>query len=85
MTSRRTLEPQVLSGRELVVLSGGPWPPCWYWRNEFEDMQQASRNTGYPDDHPAAVLRGYAPTDEWRPHPDEPDVAGRVWTYTPTK
>ena len=68
------------AGRELAVLGNGPWAPRWYWRDDLEAMQEASRGAGHGDDHPAAVLRGYAPTGEWRDHPDGMG-SGRVWRY----
>jgi hypothetical protein len=63
------------------VLVNGAWAPRWYWRNELEAMQDASRRMGYPDAHPSAVLRSDQPTDEFRPHPTEPGTSGRVWRY----
>lgn len=69
---------------ELAVLADGPWAPRWYWRSDLEEMQQASRRVGHPDGHPAAELRAYKPTDQYRPHPLDPAVSGRVWRYRPT-
>lgn len=79
---RRTLAAQQAGGeRELAALVDGPWAPRWYWRDELEAMQRASRRMGYPGNHPSAVLRCYQPTEEFRPHPTEPDVTGRAWRY----
>jgi hypothetical protein len=67
--------------RELAVLADGPWAPRWYWRDELEAMQEASRRMGHPDDHAAAELRGYRPTEEFEPHPTDSGVSGRVWRF----
>lgn len=82
MAARGSLAQQA-TGRELAVLADGPWAPRWYWGDDLEAMQQASRRTGHPDSHPAAVLRNYRPTGRWIDHPTEPDVRGRAWTYRP--
>jgi hypothetical protein len=71
------------AGRELVVLADGPWAQRCYWRTDLEAMQQASRDRGYADDHPAAVLRSYQPTEQRQPHPDDPDRTTRVYRYSP--
>lgn len=71
------------STRELAVLVDGPWAHRWYWRDQLEAMQRASRTVGYPDEHPSAVLRGYRPTGTRRPHPDGCDRTGREWRYQP--
>lgn len=77
----RSLRQQATAGRELAVLAGGPWMPAWYWRDDLEATQQASSR--YPDGHPAAVLRSYHPTEDWRPHPSDKDTEGRVWKHQP--
>lgn len=69
----------VAAGRELAALVNGPFRLRWYWRDELEQMQSASRR--YADAHPAARLRRYRPTDEQCPQPIEPDVTGRAWRY----
>lgn len=63
------------------MLADGPWAPRWYWRDELEAMQEASRRIGHRKDHPAAELRGYLPTAEFEPHPSDPGVSGRVWRF----
>ncbi|WP_226360930.1 hypothetical protein [Pseudonocardia sp. ICBG1142] len=73
---------QVADGRELAVLVDDPWRGRWYWRADLTDMQTASAR--YPDGHPAAELRAYAPTETWTEHPAEPDVTGRLWRHHPT-
>lgn len=70
-------------GRDLVVLGDGPWARHWYWRDDLEAIQAASRAVGYPDDHPSAQLRNYRNSDQQRPHPDDPDRVAQVWTYRP--
>jgi hypothetical protein len=83
-TGRRRAEPETEgTGRELVVLVDGPWARRCYWRSDLEAMQQASRAMGYPDGHPAAVLRGYRATDEHQPHPDDAERTVRVFRFTP--
>ena len=72
-----------VNGREVVVLGDGPWARHWYWRDDLEAMQAASRAVGYPDQHPAAVLRHYRPTDQHQRHPDDPGRDGKVWTFHP--
>jgi len=67
------------TGRELAVLGDGPFRLRWYWRDDLEAMQRASRR--HPDGHPAARMRGYAPTERHQPHPLERGVTGRVWRY----
>ncbi|WP_226358805.1 hypothetical protein, partial [Pseudonocardia sp. ICBG601] len=71
----------VADRRELAVLVDGPWRGRWYWADQLTDMQTASRR--YPDGHPAAELRTYAPSGEFAPHPAEPEVTGRVWRHHP--
>lgn len=71
------------AGRELAVLVDGPFRLRWYWRDELEQMQQASRRVGHPDGHPAARMRGYQPTEQHQTHPLESGVTGRVWRYRP--
>ena len=86
-TGRRRAEPErggaEGAGRELVVLVGGPWARRCYWRDDLEAMQQASRNMGYPDDHPSAVLRDYRPTDQHQPHPDDASRTVRIYRFSP--
>jgi len=70
--------------RELAVLDDDPWFARWYWRDELEAQQAAARD---------AHARGgtthlgdkahYRPTEQWVPHPTDPEVRGRVWTYQP--
>lgn len=74
---------QQTADRELAALVNGPWAPRWYWREDLEAMQLASRRTGHPDGDPAAVLRSYRPTQQWIDHPSEEGVRGRAWTYQP--
>ncbi len=69
--------------RELAALIDGPRRLRWFWRDELEAMQTATRRRGYPDEHPAAVYRCYHPTQEWIDHPTTGDVRGRAWTYQP--
>ncbi len=71
--------------RQLVVLADGPWARCWYWRDDLEAMQQASRNVGYSDTHPAAVLRPYQPTDQHQAHPHNEGRSGRVYRFGPAQ
>lgn len=71
------------AGRELVVLIDGPWARRCYWRADLEAMQQASRDTGYGDTHPSAVLRGYRPTEQHQPIADDPARTARVYRFTP--
>lgn len=71
------------STRELAVLIDGPWAHRWYWRDELEAMQAASRAVGYPDEHPSAVLRCYQPAAGHRPHPSDGNRTGREWRYRP--
>lgn len=78
--TRRTLAEQA-ARRELAALVDGPWAPRWYWRDELEAMQAASRSVGHPDGHPAAQLRCYRPTDGFRPHPEDAAASGREWRY----
>ncbi|WP_226363375.1 hypothetical protein [Pseudonocardia sp. ICBG1142] len=73
---------QVADGRELAVLVDGPWRGRWYWADDLTAIQHASRR--YPDSHPAAELRTYAPSSELAPHPVEPEVTGRLWRHHPT-
>ena len=73
----------VRSGRELAALVDGPWAPRWYWRDELEAIQEASRRAGHPEDHPSAALRAYRPTGERVPHPHHPDHDGRAWRHHP--
>lgn len=73
----------VPGGREMVVLGDGPWARHWYWRDDLEGMQAASRAVGYPDQHPSAQLRHYQPTGRRQPHPDGDGRFGQVWTYHP--
>lgn len=73
----------VRSGRELAALVDGPWAPRWYWRDELEAMQAASRRAGHPEGHPSAALRAYRPTGERVPHPHHPDHDGRAWRHHP--
>ncbi|WP_226358778.1 hypothetical protein [Pseudonocardia sp. ICBG601] len=73
---------QVADGRELAVLVDGPWRGRWYWADDLAAMQDASRR--YPDGHPAAELRAYAPTETWTEHPHEPEVTGRLWRHHPS-
>ncbi|WP_226360912.1 hypothetical protein [Pseudonocardia sp. ICBG1142] len=75
------LAAQVAAGRELAVLVDGPWRGRWYWAADLTAMQTASDR--YPDSHPAAELRTYAPTETWTEHPTEPEVTGRVWRHHP--
>lgn len=82
-TGRRRAERTDTADRELAVLVDGPWAPRWYWRDELEAMQATSRRMGYPDQHPAAVLRGYRPTGERVAHPHNPDRDGRAWRHHP--
>ncbi len=82
-TGRRRAERTEAADRELAVLVDGPWAPRWYWRDELEAMQATSRRMGYPDQHPAAVLRGYRPTGERVAHPHNPDRDGRAWRHHP--
>jgi hypothetical protein len=86
-TRRRRTEPERSgtegAGRELVVLVDGPWARRCYWRDDLDAMQRASRSMGYLDGHPAAVLRGYRPTDEQQPHPDDAERTVRVFRFTP--
>ncbi|WP_226360949.1 hypothetical protein [Pseudonocardia sp. ICBG1142] len=72
---------QVADGRELAVLADGPWRGRWYWADDLTAIQDTSRR--YPDGHPAAELRTYAPTDGFVPHPHEPEVTGRLWRHHP--
>lgn len=70
--------------REVAVLADGPWAPRRYWRDDLEAMQHASRAMGYPDGHPAAVLRGYHPTDAHSPDGGPgSDRPARLWRYQP--
>ena len=78
----RTLAQQAVD-RELAALVDGPFRLRWYWRDELEAMQEASRRIGYPDDHPAARMRGYQPSDARIPHPQVEGVEGRAWHYRP--
>jgi hypothetical protein len=78
-----TTAPTDGAGRELAVLVDGPWARRCYWRADLEAMQQASRDRGYADDHPAAVLRGYQPTEQHQPTADDPDRTAQVYRYTP--
>jgi len=80
---RRVTLAQQAAHRELAALVDGPCAPRWYWRDDLEAMQTASRRMGNADEHPAAVLRGYQPTEQWVEHPHEPDVRGRAWRYQP--
>ncbi|WP_226363364.1 hypothetical protein [Pseudonocardia sp. ICBG1142] len=72
---------QSADGRELAVLVDGPWRGRWYWADDLAAMQHASRR--YPDGHPAAELRTYRPSNEFVPHPGEPEVTGRLWHHHP--
>lgn len=73
------------TGRELVVLGDGPWARRWYWRDDLEAMQAASRHVGHPDTHPAGELRRYLPTDTHQAHPHHQGQSGRVYTYGPAR
>jgi hypothetical protein len=66
--------------QELAVLADGPRSHRWYWRDDLAAMQQASRNVGYDDWHPASVMRHYEPTEDFEMHPGGLG-AGRVWRY----
>lgn len=74
---------QQAAGRELAALIDGPWRLRWYWRDQLEAMQTATRVMGHADHEPAAQLRHYRPTERWVTHPHEDDVPGRAWTYQP--
>jgi|GEM_PF-5394582 len=72
----RTNLAQASTGRELAALTDGRWAPRWYWRDDLEAMQAASRRMSYPDEHPAAVLRAYRPTETWiDPPPSQTSAA----------
>ena len=71
------------TGRELVVLDDGPWARRWYWRDDLEAMQAASRHVGHPDTHAAGELRRYLPTDTHQAHPHHPGRSGRVYAFGP--
>ncbi|WP_226361039.1 hypothetical protein [Pseudonocardia sp. ICBG1142] len=79
---RSRMAAQAADGRELAVLVGGPWRGHWYWTDDLEAIQHASRR--YPDSHPAAELRSYRPSNEFVPHPHEPEVTGRLWRHHPS-
>ncbi len=72
-------------GRELVVLADGPWAQRWYWRDDLEAMQAASRHVGHLDTHPAGQLRRYRPTDDQQPHPHNTERSGRIYRYGPVE
>ena len=74
---------QQATRRELAALVDGPWAPRWYWREDLEAIQASTRTMGHPDDHPAAEIRHYHPTEQWVDHPHEQDVRGRAWRYRP--
>jgi len=69
--ARRGLARQAAS-RELAVLVDGPRRARWYWRDDLESSATAARRM---------VECGQQPSDEWIPHPADPDVHGRVWRY----
>ncbi len=79
----------VVAGAELAALGEGPWAGAWYWREDLEAQQVASRRMGYPDDHPCAVMRRYRPTDTWHNHPKCEErargVRGCGWIYQPAE
>ena len=67
--------------RELAAVVDGPHAGRWYWHDDLEAMQTASRRMGHADEHLAAVFRLYQPTDEWVQHPTATGVQGRGWRY----
>ena len=76
----RTNLAQASTGRELAALTDGRWAPRWYWRDDLEAMQAASRRMSYPDEHPAAVLRvALRPANDSRAehHSAQPDRSTR--------
>lgn len=71
---------EAASGRELAVLVDGPWMARWYWRDDLEAIQAASRR--YPDGHTCAEHRCYVPTEQFCDNP-EGLGPGRAWRYRP--
>ena len=71
-----------VSEDEIAYLADGPWKSHTFWRSDLEAMQAANRQIlGYPESHPAAVLRRYRPTDEIDPRPVRKGLEGeRSWT-----
>ena len=79
--SSTRLAGQVADGRELAVLTDGPWRGRWYWRDDLDAMHTAALR--HPAGHPAAEIRTYRPTEQFLPHPHEPDATGRAWRHHP--
>ena len=84
-TRRPTAAQQRHEGRELVVVADGPWAQRWYWRDDLEAMQTASRHVGHLGTHPAGQLRRYRPTDDQQPHPHNTERSGRIYRYGPAE
>jgi hypothetical protein len=76
---RSRLAEQVESGRELVVLTDGPWRGRWYWADDLAAGQDAARR--YPPEDAAGQLQSYHPSTDRVRHPDEPDITGTAYLY----
>jgi hypothetical protein len=79
------------TGRELVVLVGGPLDRRWYWRDDLERQQATAARADAvsaglaPELRPTwspSSLPAYQPTEAWIDNP-RGHGPGRVWTYTP--
>lgn len=78
---RPSLADQVTAGAELAVLADGPWAHRWYWVADLEAMRHSARR--YPSTHPAGIFQNYQATTDRAAHPDDPELTGRVYRYSP--
>jgi hypothetical protein len=82
-TGRRGAVPDPHAGEPLVAVVDGPLRGRWYYESDWEGSRNAAERMAryrQPDVPPSDYL-GYAPTDDYEPHPTGKYPPGRAWRW----